>query len=124
MSKQDPLGIVKNGHEVPVMRINPAARCYPVTPDGSQWEVRIHMMSDLSKLVEGAPPAGEEIIGEVIIRSYNGGLAPLVPMADEAATMCKKVVQQVMKAIAAAQKQMAPPGVEIVTELPPNLKGS
>jgi hypothetical protein len=122
VDKDDPLGIVKNGHApIRKMQINPAGRIYPVTPDGSQWEIRIHMMSDFSKLSPDAPK-GEEIIGEVVIRSYNGGLAPLMAMADEAAETAKKLVKKIMAALADAQRQQQ--GVEIVKELPPNLKGN
>jgi hypothetical protein len=119
MPKEIP--ITKNGHEpLQAFRLNSAGRVYPVTPDGSQWEVRIHMMADFSKLVAGAPPGGEEIIGEVIVRTFNGGLAPLIAMGKDTAVTTEKLVKKIMHELEKAQRG----GVEVVSELPEHLKGN
>lgn len=122
VDKNDPLGIVKNGN-APIrgIRINPAGRIYPVTPDGSQWEIRIHMMADFST-IDPKAPKGEEIIGEVVIRTYNGGLAPLTAMAKQAGETAEQLVKKIMAALADAERRGG--GIEVVGDLPPNLKGN
>jgi hypothetical protein len=110
--------ITKNGHEeIPTFRIKAAGRLNQLTPDGSNWEIRVHMMADLSAMMPGQG-LGEEIIGEVIIRSFNGGIAPLSPMAHEAAKTTAQLVEKVMRALADQERSR----VEIVKDLPPDLK--
>lgn len=118
MGKNGDIKITKEGHDaIPTFKIRPAGRILQLTQDGSNWEIRVHMMADLSKLVAG-PDLGEEIIGEVVIRSYNGGIAPLAPMAQEAAKMAQALTEKIMQAMQAAQRG----NVEVVKDLPPDLK--
>ena len=120
-SKDDPLDIVKNGQPIRAFQINPAGRIYPVTPDGSQWEVRIHMMADISKLAPEGPQVGDEIIGEVVIRTFNGGVAPLKGMAMEASKVTDALVKRILGAMQEAAKQQAG-GIQVVSGLPQDLK--
>ncbi len=121
VDKNDPLGIVRNGHGPVGIRVNPAGRIYPVTPDGSQWEIRIHMMADFST-VDPKAPKGEEIIGEVVIRSYNGGLAPLMAMAKQADSTAEQLVNKIMAVLADGERRNS--SIEVVGGIPPNLKGN
>lgn len=113
-----PIEITKNGHnEIPTFKIRAAGRILQLTQDGSNWEIRVHMMSDLSKLMAG-PEMGEEIIGEVIIRSFNGGIAPLAPMAMEAAKTAGQLVEKIFKMMSDAERSR----IQIADKIPDDLK--
>src|ERR1039458_7042791 len=116
------IDITKNGHNpIPTFKIKAAGRINSVTPDGSNWEIRVHCLSDLSQFLPGEG-LGEEIIGEVIIRSFNGGIAPLVPMAVEYAKTAQQLVEKIMRMLGDAERQKG--NLKVVSELPPNLKGN
>lgn len=107
----DKIEIVKNGGApVPqAFQCKASGRIYPVTPDGSQWEVRVHMQSDLGM--------GEEIIGEVVFRSYNGGLAPLMAMVVEGQKVAAQLIARAAKQNADAERR-----IQLATNMPPELK--
>lgn len=117
MGKNNDIPVTKDGHDpIPTFQIKAAGRINPVTPDGSNWEVRVHMLCDLSSFMPGKG-VGEEIIGEVIIRSFNGGMAPLAPMAVEAAKTAQLLVNQITRAMQEHGRR-----VEVVKDLPGDLK--
>lgn len=103
--------IVKNG-AAPIeqaFQCKAAGRIYPVTPDGSQWEVRVHLLSDLGN--------GEEVIGEVTYRSYNGGLAPLMAIVMEGQKVAAQVIAKAAKLNADAERR-----IQLASEMPPEMK--
>jgi hypothetical protein len=93
--------------------IETRARIYPVTPDGSQWELRVHFESNVG--------AGKEIIGECVLRSFNGGITPLVGMMQQASQVAPQLVDRVVKGMAAAQEEAAH-RVVLASAMPHDLK--
>ena len=102
--------IEKNGNQaLPDIPVESHGRIYPATPDGSQWEVRIHLSSDLGR--------GREIIGEVVYRSYNGGIALLPGMVDESSKLAANLIAPIARQAEAAQRRVIP-----ATQMPPEPK--
>ena len=65
------------------------ARIYPITADGSQWEVKIH--------IKGIINQHEEIIGECTFRSFTGGPHMLMGMVNESIIlMGQQLIKQVV----------------------------
>lgn len=108
----------RNGTNVQSFEAETSGRAYPVTPDGSQWEIRLHCRADLG--------AGPEIIGEIVFRSFNGGIAPLNGMIDNGAATAKGLVAKLVKQMEEAQEQYlknaekAQTGIQIAHKLPPD----
>jgi hypothetical protein len=113
------MDIVKNGDKHLVMQkevaIESRARIYPATPDGSQWELRIHFETDL-----GAG-AGKEILGELVLRSYNGGFSVIPGMMENASKIVGPLIAQLVKGMAQSQAEAARRIVP-ATAMPPELK--
>lgn len=99
----------KNGAPQPV-RCKTHGRIYQVTPDGSQWEVRVYLESDLGQ--------GDEIIGEVTFRSFNGGIQPLMALAAEAPKLAAQLINRVGEQLEHAQRRVVP----ATAKLPPELR--
>lgn len=94
--------IVK-GNQLPegVKQVNveTRGRIYPVTPDGSQWEIRFHFLGDMGN--------GSEVLGECVLRSFNGGAIGLPGMAGELPAAAAKLVETAIAALTASREQAA-----------------
>ena len=91
--------------------IESKSRIYPVTPDGSQWELRIHFEADLGT------GAGKEIIGQCVVRSYNGGFSAIPGFVESAGKATPQLIAQLMRGMEEAQRRVMP-----VSAMPPDLK--
>ena len=104
----------RNGKPLPMQKgvpIESRARIYPVTPDGSQWELRVHFEADV-----GAG-AGKEILGECVVRSYNGGFSSIPGMVENVAKIAPQLINQLMRGMEEVQRRVMP-----VSDMPPELK--
>lgn len=100
---------LNNGKKPDNIPVQMCGRVYPVTPDGSQWEVRVHAMADLE--------SGREIIGEFTFRSLNGGLPTLGGMALEAGKHAARLIDALVR-----NAQENAPAIIPAREIPSNLK--
>lgn len=107
-----------NGKEAQqTMPLDVRARIYPVSPEYSQWEVKIHVETDLGM--------GKEIIGEMTLRSFNGGVAPLDAMLRDVFKAAKTCIDQASAMLRQMQKQQREAQSQIVTATRmPSEKGS
>ena len=75
-------------------------RIYQLTPDGSQWEIKIHLEGDIGM--------GPEIIGEVTFRSYNAGIVPLMGAVVEAPKLAGALVAKISNALKQQERRIIP----------------
>ena len=72
-------------------------RIYPITPDMSQWEVKCHVLADLGM--------GKEVLVEMTLRSFNGGIAPLEGTLPDCFKNAKEVIQKASAMLRQMQEQ-------------------